>query len=59
MEESVQVYLKSGNIITCYYDADEYDGIYESILNKELLITFTNCAIVTSEIEAIEWGVKE
>jgi len=56
-KERVKLHLKNGNVIMAEYEIDEYDDIYYDWKKQgNDIVSFINCAVISNEIIAIEWG---
>lgn len=53
---TVDLYLKSGNVIRAKYDNDEYFEIYDNWFSgKNMVLNFLNCSVRSEDVSAIEW----
>lgn len=56
MSNTVDLYLKSGNILRAKYDEDEYFDLYDKWYSgKKMVLTFENCSVRSEDVSAIEW----
>lgn len=53
---TVDLYLKSGNVIRAKYDNDEYFDLYDNWYSgRKMVLNFLNCSVRSEDISAIEW----
>lgn len=53
---TVDLYMKSGNIIRAKYFEEDYFEIYDNWLSgKKIVLNFINCSVRSEDISAVEW----
>ena len=56
-KNTVDLYLKSGNVLRAKYSEDEYFELYDNWYSgKKMVLNFLNCSVRSEDISAIEWG---
>ena len=56
MSNTVDFYLKSGNILRAEYDEDEYFDLYDNWFSgRKMILNFLNCSVRSEDISAIKW----
>lgn len=53
---TVDLYMKSGNIIRAKYFEEDYFEIYDNWFSgKKMILNFINCSVRSEDISAVEW----